>query len=58
MGIGHWALGIGHWALVINSCPSLPHSLTPSLPIPYSLFPIPLNGGREFYTSFGGDWFS
>ncbi|AUB40488.1 hypothetical protein COO91_06503 [Nostoc flagelliforme CCNUN1] len=26
--------------------------------ISYSLSPIPLNGGREFYTSFGGKWFS
>ncbi|QFS45432.1 hypothetical protein GXM_02909 [Nostoc sphaeroides CCNUC1] len=27
-------------------------------PIPDTQSPIPLNGGREFYTSFGGDWFS
>ncbi|MEH2320369.1 MAG: hypothetical protein V7K24_25460 [Nostoc sp.] len=41
MGIGHWALGIGHGALgigywLIFLTPSLPHSLTPPLPItPY-----------------------
>ncbi|MFN6513694.1 MAG: hypothetical protein RMY29_004215 [Nostoc sp. CreGUA01] len=51
LGIGHWALGIGHWVLIFSPC----YCISPT---PHSPFPIPLNGGREYYTSFGGEWFS